>query len=121
MDKRSDARYPLDLCGVYVADRGLPGHSCTLRNVSRQGFAIYSRPNGPMPAGQKLLFKIRHPGTGRMITSLAALKWKRDVARDPEHGFEAGLQFDDISQADKRALLEYAYTAWFRSSQAPGC
>ena len=117
-EKRRHPRYSVQLTGTFYFEGNPKANACAVTDISRRGAAI------EMFLTQKHTFRkniaLHIPLSDRpdFIASLGSIKWLQKGATGPGYNFHAGLEMSLMYPEERRMLLEFAYTHWFRNSTA---
>jgi hypothetical protein len=110
-ERRKFMRFETALNALCEIVSGNVKSSLEIKNISKDGALLILAKQ--LTQGSELKLSMDVPGDNVPIFASCEVAWQK--ATDSKGaGFETGVKFTNIENADKGRLLEYIYTQWLR-------
>lgn len=103
---------PLKVCGLYELN-GCNGR-CQLCNISPEGLAVKIYSTKELSTCERLRLKLEIPQHEDSVDIMLRVKWIKGGGQCDSFEYMAGGTHIFDNTVDRTAILEMAYTNWFR-------
>ncbi len=86
--------------------------SSEIKNISKDGALLILAKQ--LTQGSELKLSMDVPGDNVPVFASCEVAWQKISSSNAPKGYETGVKFTKIDNADKGRLLEYIYTQWLK-------
>ncbi|MCX8044229.1 MAG: PilZ domain-containing protein [Desulfobacterota bacterium] len=115
-NKRKYRRLLLNIDGIYNALNGVCG-TCRISDISQKGIGIELHGEHDLRLYNSLILRLKHPRSENYIDVVMTIKWMREAEHTDTNVCYAGGLHSFSDPSAEKALLEFAYTNWFRTKK----